>query len=98
MKETNKWINALAYIVFFIPLLADGENEVYKFHMNQGLNLFILGVLVSMIGSFVPVIGWFLILPIGGLLCFALFIMGVLNSINGKQKELPLIGKFRLIK
>ncbi|BES64961.1 hypothetical protein SANA_14000 [Gottschalkiaceae bacterium SANA] len=98
MKETNKWINALAYIVFFIPLLVDGENEEYKFHTNQGLSLLILTVLVSIVGSFVPVIGWFLILPIGGLFCFVLFIMGVINAINEKMKELPIIGKYRLIK
>lgn len=98
MKETNKWINALAYIIFFVPLLMDGENEAYKFHANQGLNLLILAVIVNVVGSFVPVIGWFLILPVGGLFCFALFIMGVINSINEKMKELPIIGRYRLLK
>ena len=98
MKETNKWINVLAYLVFFIPLLIDGENEEYKFHANQGLNLLILTALVSIVGSFVPVIGWFIILPIGAIVSFVLFVMGVINSINEKMKELPLIGKFRLIK
>ncbi|MDY0235243.1 MAG: hypothetical protein RBR71_04415 [Gudongella sp.] len=98
MKETNKWICALAYIIFFIPILIDSSNEDYKFHTNQGLNLFLLSVAVSIIGSFVPVIGWFLILPVGGLFCFVLAVMGVLNAINGTMKELPLIGKYRLIK
>jgi uncharacterized membrane protein len=98
MKDTNKWICALAYIVFFVPIIIDGSNEEYKFHANQGLNLFLASVAVSIIGSFVPVIGWFLILPVGGLFCFALAVMGVLNSINETMKELPLIGKYRLIK
>lgn len=98
MKETNKGINALAYLIFFIPLLVDGTNEEYKFHANQGLNLLLLSLAVTVIGTFIPVIGWLLILPIGGLFCFVLFIMGVINAINGKMKELPVIGKYRLIK
>ncbi|QRN85755.1 hypothetical protein JR334_00480 [Clostridia bacterium] len=98
MKETNKWINALAYLIFFVPLLVDGTNEEYKFHANQGLNLLILSIAVTIVGTFIPVIGWLLILPIGGLFCFVLFIMGVINAINVKMKELPVIGKHRLIK
>ncbi len=98
MKETNKWICAIAYIIFFIPILVDSNNEDYKFHTNQGLNLFILFVISSIIGSFVPVIGWFLILPIASVFSFVLFIMGVINSLNGKMKELPVIGKYKLIK
>lgn len=98
MKETNKLVCALAYIVFFIPLLVDGNNEVYKFHTNQGLNLLLLGAVISIVGTVVPIIGWFLILPIGGLLCFIFFIMGLINSLNENMKELPLIGKIKLIK
>lgn len=98
MKETNKWICAVAYLIFFIPLLIDGDNEEYKFHANQGLNLLLLSVVIGAIGTVIPVIGWFLLLPIGGLLCFVLAIMGIVNAINENMKELPLIGKFKLIK
>lgn len=97
-KETNKWINAVAYIVFFVPLLADGENEEYKFHANQGLILLLFGIAIAVVGSIIPVIGWFLILPLGGIFCFVLFVMGIINSMNGNMKELPIIGKFKLIK
>jgi uncharacterized membrane protein len=98
MKETNKWICVLAYIIFFVPLLVDGENEEYKFHANQGLNLFILAVAISIIGSLVPVVGWFIILPLGELFCFLLAIMGMVNAYNQKMKELWIIGKYKLIK
>jgi len=97
-KGNNKWVCALAYIVFFIPILIDSDNNTYKFHANQGLNLFLLSAVVSIIGSFLPFIGWFIILPLGSLLCFILAIMGVINAINEKMKELPLIGKYKLIK
>ncbi|MCT4543663.1 MAG: hypothetical protein N4A63_08990 [Vallitalea sp.] len=98
MNETNKWICAVAYIIFFIPILVDGKNEEYKFHTNQGFNLFLLFLAISIIGSFVPVIGWFIILPLGGIISFVLCIIGIINAINEKCKELPVIGKFKLIK
>lgn len=98
MKEPNKWVCALGYIIFFIPLLIDGDLKEYKFHANQGLNLFIFFMAISLVGSFIPVIGWFLILPLGGLISFILFIVGVINSINMNMKELPVIGKSRFIK
>ncbi|MCT4620083.1 MAG: hypothetical protein N4A62_11915 [Marinisporobacter sp.] len=98
MKDTNKWICVLAYIIFFIPILVDGNNEEYKFHTNQGLNLFIFAFAISIIGSFVPVIGWFIILPIGEIFCLVLAIMGMVNAYNERMKEIPIIGKYRLIK
>lgn len=98
MNETNKWVCALAYIVFFIPILVDSNNENYKFHTNQGLNLFLLFIVISLVGSFIPVIGWFIILPLGGLVSFALCVLGIVNALNEKCKELPVIGKYVLIK
>ncbi|MDA3845598.1 MAG: hypothetical protein PF505_03505 [Vallitaleaceae bacterium] len=98
MKETNRWINVVAYFVFFVPILVDGENESYKFHANQGLVLLILFIGVSILGTIVPVIGWFIILPLGSLLCFILAIIGIVNAYSEKQKELPVIGKYKIIK
>ena len=98
MKETNKWISAIAYIIFFVPILVDSNNEEYKFHTNQGLNLFLFFVAITIIGTFLPVIGWFLILPLASVFSFVLCIMGIMNAINGKMKELPIMGKYKLIK
>lgn len=97
MNETNKWICALAYIIFFVPILVDSKNEEYKFHTNQGLNLLLLYVAIGIVGFLVPVIGWFIILPLGGVIVFVLAVIGIINALNEKQKELPIIGKFRLI-
>ncbi len=98
MKETNNLVSASAYLLFFIPLLVDGENSEYRFHANQGLILLILSVVVTTLGSLIPIVGWFLILPVGGIFCFVLFIMGLINGFNGNMKELPLVGKFSIIK
>ncbi len=97
MKETNRAVAALGYILFFIPLLVDGNNEEYKFHANQGLVLLIVSLIVNIIPRFIPWIGLIIAL-IGGILVLVLCIMGIINALNGEQKELPIIGSFTLIK
>lgn len=95
--EKNKVISALAYIIFFLPLIVCADSPFGKFHANQGLLLLITGVGGSIILSFIPIVGWIL-LPLLSLAIFILAILGLINTINGKAKELPVIGKYRIIK
>ncbi|WP_461206849.1 DUF4870 domain-containing protein [Clostridium sp. DL1XJH146] len=94
----NKWVSVLAYFLFFLPLIIAKDSEFGKFHANQGLNLLLLGIAVSVVGTIIPIIGWFIIIPVGCILCLVFGIMGIVNAINGKMKELPLIGRIKLIK
>ena len=94
--EEVKIFAALAYIVFFLPLLVKPESGYGKFHANQGLLLLITSIIVSIV-SLVPIIGLFLAL-LGWVFVVVLFIMGILNAVNGKQERLPLIGNFDIIK
>lgn len=84
----------LSIIGFVLVLLLKKDNRFAMYHAKQSLVLFILAVVVSIVGSIVPVIGWFLILPLGNLLVLVLWIVGIINSLSGKEKPLPLIGKF----
>lgn len=94
----NKTMAGLAYILFFLPLLACPGSRYGRYHANQALLL----TLTSFIGMFVfrliPFIGWFVLLPIFSLIMFVLFIIGLLNGLNGRAKELPIIGRFRILK
>ncbi|MFZ7133821.1 MAG: DUF4870 domain-containing protein [Eubacteriales bacterium] len=96
--QDNKVMAALAYILFFLPLLVCKDSAFGKFHANQGLVLFIFGVIISIAGSVIPLIGWFIILPIGGIIALVFGIMGIINAFNGKMKRLPLIGSIDIIK
>jgi len=96
--EKNKMMAVLAYILFLIPLLAAKESPFAKFHTNQGLVLFIGGVIVSVLGSVVPFLGWFVILPIGGILVTVLCVIGIINALKGEAKPLPIIGKIKILK
>ncbi|MBR5768023.1 MAG: hypothetical protein IKX86_05070 [Clostridia bacterium] len=90
----NKVMAVLAYfgILFLIPLLAAKESKYARFHTNQGIILFIVGIIVAAL-SWIPVLGWLLALAV-----FVLFIFGVVNAAQGKAKDLPLIGSFRILK
>lgn len=94
--EKNKVISALAYILFFLPLIVCPESRFGKFHANQGLLLLITGFAGSIILSIIPIIGW-IILPFFSLAVFIIGIIGLINALNCKAKELPLIGKFKII-
>lgn len=96
--ERNKGMAILAYIIFFIPLLAAKDSKFAMYHANQGLVLFLSAVAVNVIGGIIPIIGWLLILPIGNLVLLIFAIMGIINAAKGEEKPLPVIGGFKILK
>ncbi len=87
-------------VLFFIPLVMDElkNNPYSKFHANQQLNLFLAAIAVNIVGGVIPILGWFIILPIGSIILIVFAIMGIINAAKGKQKPLPLIGGIKIIK
>jgi uncharacterized membrane protein len=96
--EQNMAIGILAYILFFIPQLAARNSKFAMYHANQGLLLFLTALLLNVVGSIIPIIGWFLIIPLGNLFVIILAIIGIINAANKQTKPLPLIGKYEIIK
>ena len=91
-KSNDTAMAVVAYILFFIPLLTESKNDPFvMFHVKQGLVLLITGVAVSILGM-IPILG-LLALPLN-LVLFVLWIMGILNALNGEKKELPIIGQY----
>lgn len=95
--EKNKIYAVLAYINFLvlIPIFFAKESKFAKFHANQGLVLFILEIIA------IPVLGiifkgW--ILGIISAICLVFVVMGIIYAIQGKAKELPVIGNFKILK
>ena len=95
--EKNKVVSAFAYFIFFLPLIVCSASPFGRFHANQGLLLLIVSVAANIVLSLIPFLGWILLSVLWiGVLVFA--IMGLVNTLNGKALELPLIGKWRIIK
>ena len=96
-KEKNTGMAIVAYIIFFIPLLTDAKKDSFvKFHVKQGLIVFIGWFVVGIIGyilAFIPFVGW-MISRLLNVLLFVLMIVGIMNAAGGKQKPLPIVGQF----
>lgn len=84
----------LGIIGFIIVLLARKNDKYAMYYGKQGLILFIAAVALQIVGAFIPVIGWFIVWPIGSILLLVLWIMGIVNSLSGKMKPVPIIGKY----
>ncbi|GEL76382.1 hypothetical protein TMU01_06170 [Tenuibacillus multivorans] len=96
--EENKGLGVVAYIIFFLPLLVAKESKFAMYHANQGLMLLITAVIINVVGTIIPIIGWILILPLGNLFIFILWLIGIINAAKGEMKPLPLIGKYEILK
>ncbi|PWW05041.1 putative membrane protein [Paenibacillus cellulosilyticus] len=95
--QSNKGMAIVAYIIFFIPLLAAPNSAFARYHANQGLTLFITCVALNIVLGIIPIIGW-LLLPFANLGCLALAVIGIASAAQGGAKPLPVIGKYTLIK
>jgi uncharacterized membrane protein len=93
--EKNKVMALLAYIIFFIPLIAAPNSKFAKYHANQGLVLFLLYIAIIILSN-ISILGF--LEYIGGLFVLVLVILGIINAVNGKVKPLPLIGGITIIK
>ena len=95
--NSNKVMAILAYIgiLFLIPLFAAKDSKFARFHTNQGIILFIVAIISYIIGK-IPVIGF--VGTILSCLCSIFAIIGIIYAAQGKAKELPLIGKYKILK
>ncbi len=103
--EENKLLSVLSYIgiLFIVPYFMRPNSKYARFHANQGLVLFIASTLFQIglgVGSFIPVIDFVfdILLTVASVAFFALAILGIINTCNGRVKELPIIGKYRILK
>ena len=103
--KQNSTFAALAYILFFLPLITCKDSKYGRFHANQGLILLIVSLIGSIIFAIISSIrpwrlAWFgRLLSVAWILAtIAFIVIGVVNAVNEKAKELPIIGKFRIIK
>lgn len=95
--EKNKTMAGLSYLLFFLPLISCPESKYAKFHANQSLILLITAIAGNIILGIIPIIGWIL-LPFFGIVVLIFFIMGLVNGFGGKAKQLPIIGKYTILK
>lgn len=108
VENTNPIMMALTYILPFLPFIVSPNSKYGKFHANQGLLCWLVGIVLSIASrivcsliSFIPLVNLFLpsvVSSLVGLVILAFFILGIVNALNKQAKELPFIGHFTIIK
>ena len=103
--NANKPMGILSYIgiLVLVPIFTARESKFAMFHAEQGITLCIgahIIAFLSIIFGLIPVVGWVFSLLFGlvGLALFVLMIIGIVNAANGQAKQIPVLGKIRLIK
>lgn len=94
----GKFLAALCYLsVIFavLGLVAEPGSKFIRFHLNQAILVNILGVASSIV-CIIPIIGWIAGIA-GGIATIVFIIIGIVNAVKGKAKELPIIGKYTLV-
>ena len=85
--KTTSIVAYLTWIGLLIAILL-GDREGAKFHVNQALVIWLFGLLGA-----IPCVGW-----IWGIFCFICAIIGFISALNGTEKEVPLLGRMKLLK
>ena len=108
--EQNKVMGILAYLswLVLIPIFAAPKSKFARFHANQGLVLAITEVawwiVTAILNAILYAISWRLgslvgtLLGLVNLVFLVMLILGIINAANGRAKELPVIGKFKILK
>lgn len=105
--EDGQLMSYLCYLSFlvFIPILKKDQNNYVQFNIKQGLNLFLLELIAALIfgflgAIFIYTISWLVtaLATLVSIVFFAFSIIGIFNVYNLDAKELPFIGKYKIIK
>lgn len=86
-KKVTGIVAYLTWVGFLIAILA-GDKEGAKFHINQALVILLFSLL-----SIIPCVGW-----IWGIFMIVCWFIGFIAAINEEEKEVPVIGKIKILK
>ena len=85
---------ALSYFgpLVLIPFLVKKDNTFVLFHIKQGIVLLVPYIVLWVLGGFVYLLAPLIMVAQLGLLVFS--IIGIINAVQKKEKELPYIGQY----
>lgn len=98
--QSSTLMSVLCYfsILVFIPIFVAKDSAYTKFHANQGLILAIVAVISSVIMKALSFGIIEFVCSIINIAVVVLSVIGIINAVNGKAKELPLIGSIKILK
>ncbi len=88
-RLSNRTTGIVAYIgwIGFLVAILLGDYSTRPFHVNQALIVHLFSLL-----TFIPFIGW-----IWAIAMFVFWVMGLYYAVKDQNRQIPLIGGFRII-
>ena len=92
----DKTIAIVAYLTIIglvVALVLNNEKRdlFAKYHIRQSLGLVLTSLALSLI-NVIPILGW-IVSMIGAFVLLYMWVMGLLNAINGREKPVPILGE-----
>lgn len=84
------YITIIGLIIAFV-MNSEKKTSFGYYHIRQMVGLALTAVALWIIGI-IPILGWF-VLIFGSIGLLILWIMGLMNAINGKEEPVPILGK-----
>ena len=84
------YITIIGLIIAFI-MNNEKKNAFAAYHIKQSLGLCLTGLALGVIGM-IPILGW-IINILGVFVLLYLWIMGLMNALNEKEKPVPFLGE-----
>ncbi|MDR3410836.1 MAG: hypothetical protein P4L87_07835, partial [Formivibrio sp.] len=90
--------SGLAYItiipaIIFLVVAPYNQKPAVRFHCWQSIFLGIACVVIDVVLTMIPVVGW-IILPLFGLAVLIVWILCIVKAFNGQRFKIPVIGDF----
>ena len=73
-----------------------GDRYESRFHLNQSLVIWLAATIIGFAAGWIPLFGW-LVRAVCGLFCALCWFIGIINAIQGVEKEVPLLGQLHLL-
>ncbi|PJA45104.1 hypothetical protein CO174_04685 [Candidatus Uhrbacteria bacterium CG_4_9_14_3_um_filter_50_9] len=92
--QEDRLIAAIGYlgILCVVPLLLKKDSKFAQHHGKQGLVL-LIAWLILWVGNIIPIIGQ-IVWMLGTIVILILIILGMINALNGKFWDMPVLGKY----
>lgn len=83
------YITIIGLIAAFI-MNSEKKAAFANFHIRQVLGLAVTGLALGIFGM-IPILGW-LVAIFGSILLVIMWVVGLINAVNGKEKPVPILG------
>ena len=93
-KRTTDIVAYLTWVGLLIAFIM-GDRAASRFHLNQSLVIWLAGVVRGVVAS-VPILGWFVAF-VGWIFLVVCWFIGIISAASGTEKEVPLLGRFKLL-